>query len=370
MRLPQLLSVGVIAVCAATAGQAQDIAPLTVSTAPARMQDAADVTERFAGVAAPRRESQLGFDVGGVLDGVMVDVGDAVTAGDALAALDLRALDAQIAAAEASVRQADANARLAALTAERQRVLVARGNAPEQASDDAAANAEITAATAAAARAELDRLRVRRDLSILQAPYDGVITERYLDEGAIAASGVPVMDIAEAGRLEIRVGLPKDQAKGLTVGAEYPFDVDGVQVDAVLRGVTNVVERRSQTVAAVFDLADPRVTPGAIARLRLTGSTEAEGFWAPLTALSTGRRGLWTVMAATPDPEADGLYTVERRLVEVVYTEADRAYVRGAMRDGELFITGGLDRVAPGQRVRVADDPMADAPRRVAARRR
>lgn len=397
MRLLQRVGVGVVMACAAASVQAQEptqaIPPLTVLVAPARMQTSADVTERFAGVAAPRRESQLGFEVGGVLDAVMVDVGDVVAAGDALAALDLRSLDAQIAAAEASVRQADANAQLAALTAERQRVLVARGNTPEQARDDAAANEQVTKATAAAARAELDRLRVRRDLSILQAPYDGVITERYRDEGAIAASGAPVVDIAEVGRLEIRVGLPKDQASALTVGQTYPFEAEGREVEAVLRGVTNIVDRRSQTVAAVFDLADARVTPGAIARLRVTGATQAEGFWAPLTALSTGRRGLWTVMAVIPadgvphgasdradndvpdgvpdgaDTAADDLYIAERRLVEVIYTEAERAYVRGAMADGELFVTAGLDRVIPGQRVRVVQEAAGAPSRRVAARR-
>lgn len=350
---------------------AQDVAPLSVAVAPVRVQDAADVVERFPGVTAPRRESQLGFEVGGVLETVIVDVGDAVVAGDALAALDLRSLDAQIAAAEASVRQAEANAKLAALTAERQRKLAGRGNAPEQALDDAAANAEVTVAAAEAARAELARLKVRRDLSILSAPYDGVITERYLDEGAIAASGAPVLDIAEADRLEIRVGLPRESARGLTVGRSYAFDVDGARIEAVLRGVTNIVDRRSQTVAAVFDAVDADVTPGAVARLRLTGALEAEGFWAPVTALSVGRRGLWTVMIAAPEDGAGGLYGLERRLVEMVYTEADRAYVRGAARDGELLVVSGLDRVTPGQRVRVSAEADAeDAPRRVAARRR
>ncbi len=55
--------------------------------------------------------------------------------------------------------------------------------------------------------------------------------------------------------------------------------------------------------------------------------------------------------------------------MEVIYTEAERAYVRGAMADGELFVTAGLDRVIPGQRVRVVQEAAGAPSRRVAARR-
>lgn len=335
---------------------ADETAPLPVAVEIVRHADRAEVTESFAGVASARRSSRLGFEQGGRLAEVNVDVGAEVKEGDTLASLDLRSLDAQIAAAEAGVKEADAGLTLANVTQNRQRDLADKGHISDQRLDEAVANVAASRARRDAARAQLETLKVRRDLSILTAPYDGVVVERHLDEGTIAAPGIPVIDLVEAGAVEIRVGLPLEQARRLVPGDTYTFKVAGRAARAKLRAETGVVDRNTQTVAAVFDLAESGgVAPGEVARLELAGEVAADGFWAPITALSEGRRGLWTLLALEPENGSKDVFILKPRIVDVLYTETERAFVRGSLADGELVVAAGIDRVASGMRVTPAD---------------
>lgn len=352
-----LAATGVVATPDAHAAE-----PAPVSAMRVDIVDRTAVAEAFPGVIAPRRESRLGFETGGLVASVTADVGDTVEAGAELARLDLRTLDAQIAAAKASLAEARASVKLARLTADRQRALAERDAASAQRVDEADANVAIAEAREAGAQATLVQLEVRRDLSILSAPYAGVVTNRYLDDGAIAGPGSPVFDLVETGALEVRVGLPRARAAELVAGDVYEFTLRDRRVDGTLRATTGVVDRATQTVTAVFDLTDATsgagaVAAGEVARLTLDVPVEATGFWAPLTALAEGRRGLWNLYALSP-PDEDGVRRVEKRLVDVVYTVADRAFVRGAVADGDDIIVSGLDRVVPGQPV----TPVYDGP--------
>lgn len=314
---------------------------------------AAQITEYLPGLVAARRESQLGFEAGGRVAGVQVDVGDRVEEGQELAALDVRALDARIAAAEAQIRSGEASLALARATAVRQRELVERGVASQQVLDEASAGVDVAVAQLEAARAQLDELTVRRDLSILTAPYGGVIVSRFVDEGDIAAPGSPALDLVELDAPEIRVGLPYAQAALLEPGDPASFVIAGRPVSGVLRASTGVIDRATQTVTAVFDVEPSAAAPGEVARLRITSAVQAEGFWVPIIALTESRRGLWSVLVLGEPDEAGG-HRLEPRTVDILYTETDRVYVRGAVRDGEMILAGGRDRVVPGQRVRPA----------------
>jgi len=298
-----------------------------------------------------RRESTLGFPAAGQIAEIGVDVGDRVEVGQVLAALDVRALEAQRAAARADIRSAQAQARLAQVTLERQRQLVQQGHVSPQALDEAQANADAAAARIGAAQATADALSVQIDLSRLQAPFDGVITQRAFDEGASVGPGVAVLTVVEGMALEVRAGLPLDDAARLDVGDTYTVALpNGRTVEARLRAITDVIDPRQRTVSAVFDVPQSApVSSGEVGRLMLEHPLEERGFWASVSALSEGRRGLWVVYVLTPSSDA---FVLEPRPVEILHTEQDRVYLRGAVQDGDQVLAGGVHRVAPGQYVR------------------
>jgi len=325
-------------------------APMPVPAIEASYDGGARIEEFYPGLVAARRESALGFERSGRIDAIAVDVGDRVSEGQLLARLDMRALDAQIAAADAQTAEAAAQTALAAETEDRQAQLLERGHISQQRYDEVRTSTRAARARQNAAAAAADALRVQRDLSIVTAPFDGVVTARHADEGAIAQPGQPVLDIVEAGALEIRVGLPQAIAAGLETGEAHRFMLEGRPVDAVFRTSTGVVDRQTRTVTALFDLGEGAgAAAGQVVRLSVATPIGTDGFWVPTSALAEGRRGLWSVYVLMPD--GAGGHTLERRAVETVRIEAGRVFVRGAVEDGELLLASGIQRITPGQRV-------------------
>ena len=333
-------------------------APLTVAVVPVAPASAFDLKESYAGLAEARRTSMLGFAASGRIAAIRADVGDRVKTGATLARLDTRSLEAQLASANAVVEEARAGHDLALNTAERQRKLKLEGHVSQQAVDEADAQANTALARVESAKAQADALRVQIDLASIAAPFDGVITQRLADEGAIAAPGQPVLELVEKGHLEARLGLPAQSAALLEPGREYTLASDTGDVTARLRTVTGVIDPSQRTVTAVFDIENPDlIAAGAVVRLALDRSIGEAGFWVPVKALSAASRGLWTVYVASPS--GDG-WTAVPRPVEMVHSEGDRAYVRGPIQPGERVIVDGLQRITPGMPVTPRDSQRAN----------
>lgn len=327
----------------------EDPTPLSVDVIIAEIDDTLVLDEQFTGIVQPRRSSELGFASSGRISVLKADVGDRVTGGQVLAVLDTRALRSQLASAEAQVNEARAAHALALNTVQRQQTLLDRGHVSQQRVDEAEAQAATSQARIEAAKAQADTLRVQIDLSSITAPYAGVITERRYDEGAIAPPGAAVFSLVETASLEARIGLPAPLASELEPGNIYTLTGDKGPVDARLRNVTGVIEAGQRTVTSVFDIVSPEdVSSGAVVRLGLERNVEESGLWLPVSALSEGQRGLWSIYIATP--EGDG-WIARPGLVEVIQSEGENAFVRGAVSNGDRIIVDGLQRLTPGQSV-------------------
>lgn len=333
--------------------------PLGVDVIKASLQASLDLEEKFSGLVTAKRTSQLGFNSGGRIAALNVDVGDRVGEGQTLALLDTRALRSQLVSAEAQIDEAVAAYTLAMSTVQRQRTLRDKGHVAQQRVDEAAAQAATAEARINAAKAQADTLRVQIDLSRISAPFAGVITERMYDEGAIAAPGAPVFELVETGALEARIGLPSALSAELETGEIHTLTGDRGPVDARLRSVTGIINAGQRTVTTVFDILDPEaVSAGAVVRLEMTRVINEPGQWVPVTALSEGQRGLWSLYIARKDGES---WHVRPGLVEIIQSEGDEAFVRGAISDGDLIIIDGLQRIAPGQKVVPRLDQTAEA---------
>lgn len=323
--------------------------PMPVAAYRVDYQDNALIEERFPGVVSAARQSVLGFQQGGRIEQILVDTGDQVTAGQPLARLDTRTLEAQIAAADAQTREAAAQTALSRDTQERQQVLLERGHISRQRYDEVVTSTEAARARENATAASADAIRVQLDLAVLEAPYDGVITARTSDEGAIAAPGAQVLELVETGVREVRIGLPASVIGSMVDGQSYRFEGESGMFSAIFRSDTGLMDRQTRTVSAIFDIpADQSVIIGEIARLVVETPVGTNGFWVPTDALSESRRGLWSVFIL--QPEADD-YRLEARIVETVRVEAERVFVRGAVADGEYILAAGLQRVTAGQLV-------------------
>lgn len=319
---------------------------LPVNVATVRFDDTYNIADSYTGLIAARRSSSLGFESGGTVKILNKDVGDKVTKGTVLAELDTRSLRANLSATQAQLSEAKAALKIADATVARQKALIDKGLLSTQAFEEADAQALAATARMEAARAQVNAINVRLKMAVLDAPYDGVITKRYLDEGAIAAPGQTIYQLVESQVLETSIGLPGKLASQLMPGQIYPLKIDKQEVPATLRTITGVIDATQRTVTAVFDLEpSSTVVPGAVARLEIKQELEQAGMWIPVSAMTEADRGLWSIYVVRQQGQESRL---EKRLVDVIHAEANRVFVRGALQDGELFVVNGLHRLTPG----------------------
>ncbi|NND68229.1 MAG: efflux RND transporter periplasmic adaptor subunit [Halioglobus sp.] len=314
-----------------------------------------EVTRLFTGVVQPAQTADIAFEFGGTVQAVLVNEGDRVEEGDLLARLDTALLEierrqllAQLAEAEATLRLTDANLK-------RQGSLEADGYASRQRRDELEANRDAIEARMQHLQAALDGNLVRQEKAHLLAPFAGVIGERFMEQGSAAAPGVPALTVLETGRLEARVGVPRQLAQDIHRGDEVDLAVAGEAMRGQVLAVGAELKARSHAVNIRIAIESDSILAGTVVELTLRDYIDTPGFVLPDSALTASLRGLWRVYVLAP--VEGGLYKVEARDLQLRYSDSRRAYVEGGVRDGELVIASGTHRVVPGQLVRINQDP-------------
>ncbi|MGP1384360.1 MAG: efflux RND transporter periplasmic adaptor subunit [Thainema sp.] len=378
---------------------------LPVETMMAEPVTSYTVQRTYTGEITARRTSDLGFELAGTVTQLYVEEGEPVAAGQVLAELDMRSLDTErqqlvaqrdqmlaqlqelqagprteeIAAARAAVADLEQQVQLAQLQESRREYLHAEGaisreeldqqsfsrgsleNRLRQAQsqlDELLAGTRSEQLTAQSARvrqldASIQAIDVQRSKSTLTAPFNGVVSQRLIDEGVVASPGQPVLKLVEGDYLEARIGVPTDEASAIAFGSSQTLQVNGQAIPATVTALLPELDPTSRTVTVVLQLEPSNaVTIGQTAQLLLNISQPAAGFWVPSTALIQGGRGLWSVYVLDDLAENENP-VVAMRTVEVLHTDTnrDRVLVRGTLQDNDQIITSGTHRIVPGQAV-------------------
>ncbi|MEM6373742.1 MAG: efflux RND transporter periplasmic adaptor subunit [Pseudomonadota bacterium] len=310
------------------------------------------VTRTFHGQIEAAQTVSLGFEQGGRLNILSVDEGDRVHAGQVIAQLDTRILDAERARLVASRDALAAQAELSRRTTDRQTELRNRGFASEQAVDNAALGLMALRAQMAEIDAALMQVDVRLSQTELRAPFDGTVGARHVDPGTILNVGAPVLDIREAALPLFRVGIDPKLAHTLA-DTSARITLDGVDYPATFTGVRPDLDAQTRTRTALFALNTDDPVYLAAGTLTLETTLPAQGYAVPLRALQDGVRGLWTLMVL--EAQENGLATARAAAVEVIQIEGDTAYIRGTLSGTVHIIPDGTHRLVPGDRVRLAE---------------
>jgi RND family efflux transporter MFP subunit len=338
---------------------AQLRAPMPVLSVIYEIQDGYVREQRFLGLVQAGARSQVGFEVPGAIDEILVKEGQTVAAGDPLAILNTQNLAARRDAALARVNQVSAELELARARSERQAPLKNSGAISAQTYDDTRLAEKATLSALAAARAQMAALDVELAKSTLRAPYAARVGQRLLDRGAVTQPGMPVFTLVSTGDREAHIGVAVEQAGFLEPGRGYDLLWRGETQQATLRGIRPDVNPVSMTTDAIFDLPPSLLAfDGEPVAISLPRKELDTGGWLPLSALLEGERGVWTVLALR---DGSAGHVALREVVEVLHVSGDRAFVRGTLRNGDRVISDGVHRIAPGTRVSLvhaAADPV------------
>ncbi len=220
-------------------------------------------TERRSARVEPRRQVRLAFGVPGRVTRIAVDEGDRVKKGALLAAVDTRALTAQLARAQAGLDQAEREAK-------RGRALRAKSAVTSQRVDQLESALAVAKAGLEAAYAQLDQARIR-------APFAADVVGRMGEPGAWANPGVPVLVLAELNPIRVVAQVPDQVRPTIKPGASVQIEARGLsqpRTGIVIR-VSPVVDERTGLFRVEIDVdnEDRRLAAGQPVEVAIQAGT-------------------------------------------------------------------------------------------------
>lgn len=321
-----------VAACGSRTQKSQgEVATTTLPAAALYTVHDTTVTATFdaAGVAAPIQQATLSTKLMGSVTDVLVREGDRVGEGQSLVRIDARDLAAKSAQVSASLADADAMHRDALTQANRIRALYADSAATRAQLDAAETGLARAEAAVAAAHAAASELGAVSSYSLIRAPFAGIVTRRFVDPGAFAAPGAPLVAIQDVSTLRITANVTPDIARGLRRGQPLAATIEDQPVKATIEGAVPAMAGNLYTINAL--VPNPR---GVL----LAGSTAT-------LALPAGTRATLVVPASAIVREGDltgvVLHTAtgdERRWVRLGLTAGTMVEISAGLRSGDRVV--------------------------------
>ena len=293
-----------------------------------KMLDSYKITRNFPGKLLPSEQSKLAFEIPGKINIINVDIGDEVKKGQILAELDGREASAQL-------EQAKAKYDLAKQVLIRYKDLRSQGHISIQDLDNANSEELI-------AKSQYDFYKVKFEQTKLLAPFDGFIQNRFLDTGSVINGGVPIIEILDSTNVKAHISIPISYTNNLEIGNEYLFKIGNKEVIGYLERLAPMTPGGSDNRLAIFNF-NSFFNPGSIAQLKLSMTTSGRGTWVPIKSLSQSEQGVWAIYTINQER------VVVRDLVDIIYFEGEYAYVNGTLKDGDLVILGGAQKIIEGK---------------------
>jgi RND family efflux transporter MFP subunit len=335
-----------------------------------------------AGEFIPYQEIEMHAKVSGYVRKINVDIGDKVKTGQVLAVLEVPELVAQLQGAGAGVRHSQQEvqrmqnevtrdeAQYAALHANAQRLdeanrarpgLIAQQELDDAQAKDRAAQAQVESAKSAlsAARQQLEmsqannsQVSAMSDYTRIVAPFDGTVTWRYADTGALVQSGTsnsnsaPVVKLAQVNVLRLRIPVPDSLAASVGVGetADVVVQGTGEHFTGKVTRFTGALDRTTRTMQVEIDVPNEtyKLQPGMYANVALQTQSHPDALTVPVEAVQR-HDGKTTVLVVSQQNR------VELREIQIGLEDPDRAEVISGLREGERVIVGNFGAFQAGQ---------------------
>jgi RND family efflux transporter MFP subunit len=248
----------------------------------------------------PYNKAAIYARVSGYLKSWEQDIGASVTAGQVLASIEAPDLDQQLAQARATLASAKANYDIAVVTANRYNILVQKQSIAQQTADQSAADAAAKKAVMDATEANVRQLEAMQSFKQILAPFNGVVTQRNTDIGALinagSTAGQQLFEVSDLSRVRIYVQVPQAFSADLDPGVKATFEMPqypGRKFDATLVTTSKTVNATSRSVLVELqaDNPDGKLLGGAYCRVDFQIPGDPRMVRLPATALMPVNRG-------------------------------------------------------------------------------
>lgn len=292
------------------------------------------------------------------------DIGTAVKTGQVLAEIETPDLDQQLAQARADLASAKANAALAATTAKRWQAMVASGAVSRQAADEKSADADAKQAAAKSAQANVERMAATKGFARIVAPFDGVVTARNTDVGALvnagSTAGQELFVVSDTSRLRVYVSVPQNYVPSIPTGTKAKVTVPerpGRTFDATVESSAQAVSAASGAtlMQLAVDNASGELLPGGFASVSLD-LPRSGALNVPASALIFDQSGLRVATVGEGDRVVLKKVAIARDLGRTIE-------LASGLDAHDRVIESPPDGIADGDPVRVAQPAAAEKPK-------
>jgi RND family efflux transporter MFP subunit len=293
--------------------------------------------------------------VNGYLKNWNADIGARVKSGEVIAEIDAPDLDQQLLQARADLANQQASAKLSEVTLARRKTLIASNFVSMQEIDERTADLSNKNAAVNSSQANVERLEALARYKKITAPFDGIVTARSTDVGALinagGGSGPPMFVVSDIRKLRVYVNVPQNYVPSVRIGAKAVIAVPEYQTrtfDATVEASAQAVDVNSGTtqMQLALDNAAGELMPGGFATVRLSLQRDGVPLHIPSSALVFNQSGLRVATVGPDDRVLFKTVTIARDLGR------DIELASGVTLEDRI-INAAPDGIVDGDQVRV-----------------
>ncbi len=296
--------------------------------------------------------------VSGYLKEWKTDIGAPVKAGELLGEIYTPEIDQQLLQARADLASAKANAELAGITAKRWQAMVASDSVAQQDVDQRTGDYAAKVALMNAAQANVDRLVATKAFARIVAPFDGVVTARDTDVGALinagGGTGPELFVVSDIHKLRVYVQVPQSYGPSIRSGSSPVLVVPaypGREFHAQVVATSNAVTANSGTtlVQLLVDNTDSKLMPGSFAHVHFSLPVDAAALRVPASSLIFDNAGLRVATVGEGDK-------VAFKKVSILYDYGKTVEIGSGLSAGDRVIDSPPDGIKDGDAVKIASE--------------
>ncbi len=294
--------------------------------------------------------------VSGYVKDYKVDIGAQVKTGQLLAEIETPDLDQQLSQGRADLVTAQANEKLAKLTSDRWQTIVKTGAVAKQDADEKLGDYQAKQAMTAAAKANVDRYVAMKGFTRITSPFDGIVTARNTDVGALinvgSSAGQELFVVSDIHKLRIYVNVPQNYVPLVPPGTKATMSVPehpDKKHEATVESSSQAVVATSGTTLMQLgvDNSDGELLPGGYATVRLSLPANSGVLSIPASALIFDSKGLSVATVGGDNRVTVKPVTIARDLGKTIE-------IRSGLNADDKVIESPPDGIASGTEVRIA----------------
>jgi RND family efflux transporter MFP subunit len=351
---------GILPRLSAQAALKKETAGLNVPTVSVMQPKSGNPTQELVlpGNMQPFMDAPIYARTSGYLKRWTVDIGARVKAGQLLAEIDTPEVEEQLHQARSDLQTAEANYRLAQKTAARWLDLIKDNAVSKQEVDQAQGDLEAKKSALESARFNVSRLEKLQAFTKIYAPFDGVITARNTDVGAlIGAGGTPgreLFHLADTKKLRVYINVPQAHSRDAVPGVEADVTLDefpGRRFKGVLARNTQSIDSASRTLLAEVAVDNPtgELLPGSYGQVHLKLRSSNATLLVPVNTLIFRSEGI-QVAVVGPDQR------VVLKKISIGRDFGTEVEVVSGLEPTDAVIVNPSDSITAGSQVRVVKE--------------